>query len=562
MQYEKYNAAVREMIQEVLANRGRDAEKTLESCNRIEEYGMHTNDEKLLGFACYYRAETYYLLNDVAQEFYELTRGLEYLQRSAMWEEAASAYNLLAITFVNRGNATVALEYYLRALTYADRYQLEEMRYIVNLNIGSLYAAYGQKQQALRYFEESQTVLKQCRKQYKNAALENAEIEAELEVHEKNQMLLYISMADCYLGIGQMEKAQEYLQRAWQKCRILESKPDELYLFCFEARIYQALGRTEERDACIQKVRGLVTENMTILETFDDLYSYCEMLLSIEKYEELWEILPVLNRMTAKAHLIHLEKKVLSMKLQYYKKVGDHAGYLQGAGLYYELCQMFEKENNDMVCSAMEVRFSLQEAKRRQKEVENENQYLQEKSETDPLTHLANRFRFHSFAEEAFRRCQKKQQPFAIEILDIDYFKQFNDNYGHQKGDSCIVCVAKALQELEQQERVYAARYGGDEFVVVYEGYSAEDAAWFSNALRQRIMDENMPHLYSKVRPFVTISQGLCCDIPTGEDTVSDFLHSADEMLYVGKENSRNSIYLGNLQKQEIWHLDDETVQH
>lgn len=100
--------------------------------------------------------------------------------------------------------------------------------------------------------------------------------------------------------------------------------------------------------------------------------------------------------------------------------------------------------------------------------MEEANIRLLEKSETDALTRLANRFRLNDYLDQVFEKALSEQTPLAMEILDIDYFKQYNDNYGHQAGDECIKRIAKQL-ELMQNDMIFCARYGGDEFIILYQ---------------------------------------------------------------------------------------------
>lgn len=523
---------VRSWVHAVQENRGVNAQKTLENCETIAEYGEKTNDDKLLGYANYYRAETFYLLNEVDKVFYYITRGLEYLLRAQMWEEVAGAYNVLAIASINRGNAPFALDYYLSGLSYANKYKLTKMRYIININIGNLYATYDEFRQALRYFEESYKLYSELEEKEENAA---------------GLIVIYISMANCYLGRDMLDRVRELEARTIQECGYGSSDVDKIYIMSFQARLANRLGKTQERDYFIQEIGELLSDKMSILDVFDDLYIYGEMLLDIGKYEELWNLVQILEKMAKKSTILNLQKRILTIKIKYYKRTEDNAGYLQASGLYYEMCELSERENRSMVNTMLDIRFSLEESRRKQRETETENQYLHKKSETDPLTGLANRYRFNNAAEEAFQNAYVNQSKLTIEILDIDYFKQFNDNYGHQAGDSCIIAVADAIKEMEHHGNIFTARYGGDEFILIYEEYSEEAVKRFSQELKKNIMNRGIVHEFSKVQPVVTISQGLCCDIPNQESKVWDFLHAADEMLYRGKNLTRNSICVGNL---------------
>lgn len=121
----------------------------------------------------------------------------------------------------------------------------------------------------------------------------------------------------------------------------------------------------------------------------------------------------------------------------------------------------------------------------------------------------------------------------------MDYFKEYNDNYGHQEGDRCLIAIAGCISEVAGAHGGFCARYGGDEFVVIYENISKEDAKEYVEELRRKVMELTLPHRFSKMLPIVTITQGMYCDVPKEENRVWDFLHVADEILYSVKTDNR-----------------------
>ena len=127
-----------------------------------------------------------------------------------------------------------------------------------------------------------------------------------------------------------------------------------------------------------------------------------------------------------------------------------------------------------------------------------------------------------------------------------------NDNYGHQEGDHCLIRVAETIQKIADKYQAFAARYGGDEFVVIYGGLTRQQSATAAEELRKAIMELQLEHRYSKALPILTVSQGLCFGIPGEEDHVSDFLHRADEMLYRVKNISRNNYCVGDIDKTQM----------
>lgn len=531
MDFGEYDSQVLEWLEGVQHNRGVDAAKTLQLCDQIREYAREQDDERLLGYACYYSGETYYLLNDVENLFRSISCSLPYLEHSRQHGLLARAYNILAITSMNRGNAPFAMDYYLNALLYCNKYHLDDVGIIININIGVLYNNFGQYKRAQQYLEWGLALLQQ---------------QPGIPEYYSYLTNIYVGIGNSFLHRDHLSKAQEYLLAIEKECAVHMEEMDQIACYCFQARLYNAMGKYTRRDASMVRVHELVNDRMPILDIFEDLYEYCEMLFAIGDEEELWNLLELLENMARQAKVINMQRRILILKIRYYKARSDREGYLQASGLFFELSELLERENHYMVTNILNMRYALEETQKSWRRMEKENQILLRQSQTDALTGLANRFLLNSYAEEAFRRAAEKRQPLAIEILDIDYFKQYNDNYGHQAGDDCICRIARELQRLEEQEAIFCARYGGDEFIVIYEGYTREEVEQFASELKQRIMDMGIEHKYSKALPLVTISQGICIDVPEKEQKAWDYLHIADTMLYKVKTKSRNSVKIGS----------------
>lgn len=530
MGFEEYGHQIRAWVDGVRENRGIDPEATIRLCKQILEYGKKMNDEKLLGFAYYHMGETYYLMGDVTQLFQNISRSLTSLENTGQYDLVARAYNILAITSVNRGNAPFAMDYYLNSLAYCKQYHFDEVGVMVNINIGTLYNNYGEYQKAQHYFEVAYQTLTGGKPIYDYYTF---------------LMNIYIGMGNSFLAREQLLKAQEYENRALKECFDYLGPIGQACFWCFQARLYNSMGKNAQRDICIEQLQKHVHERMIVLDIFDDFYAYCEMLFEISRYEEMKEVLLWLEELAEKTRIVHMQKRLLLIRIRYYRLWEDETSYYHACARYYELTELSEKENRYMVSSTLNMRYVLEGTTKRRLKVEIENRILQQKSETDALTGLANRFRLNEFSEEAFQRSLDKQHCFSVEILDIDFFKQYNDNYGHQEGDVCLRKIADAIKAMEAHGNIFCARYGGDEFILIYEAYTREQVYALAQELKKSIMDLKIEHSYSKTFSVVTISQGICCDIPSGENKVWDYLHTADMMLYKGKKISRNSIYIG-----------------
>ena len=169
------------------------------------------------------------------------------------------------------------------------------------------------------------------------------------------------------------------------------------------------------------------------------------------------------------------------------------------------------------------------------------NKELQLLSATDGLTGLSNRRMYDELSLREWRRCERTKKSFALVMVDVDYFKPYNDYFGHQAGDECLKAVATQMRRAAPRASDVVARYGGEEFVFALGETDMDGAKWVANHLRQRIADLNMPHPGSAFR-HVTVSCGVASVLPSDEVSLEKLLQSADYALYQAKEQGRNRV--------------------
>lgn len=366
---------------------------------------------------------------------------------------------------------------------------------------------------------------------------------------DKNYRLItcvYIGMGTGFLYRDMPERAAHYAELVSDECAGRIDGIELLSFRCFKAQVCHATGKRAARDECIRLICEEINADIPIMDIFSDLYEFSQLLLEIGNDDAFLRVMEILEPLTWQSKIVNLQRQIISLKIKFYRMHKDNDAYLEAAGQYYELSEIMEKEKQAMIANMLDVRESLERANKKRREMEEANIRLLEKSETDALTRLANRFRLNDYLDQVFEKALSEQTPLAMEILDIDYFKQYNDNYGHQAGDECIKRIAKQL-ELMQNDMIFCARYGGDEFIILYQNMTEEAVRHAAEGLRQRIIDLGIQHAYSKAMPIVTISQGICYDIPKDDTKSWDFLHAADAMLYQVKKKSRNDLALGHL---------------
>jgi diguanylate cyclase (GGDEF)-like protein/PAS domain S-box-containing protein len=167
---------------------------------------------------------------------------------------------------------------------------------------------------------------------------------------------------------------------------------------------------------------------------------------------------------------------------------------------------------------------------------------LRRLSTQDGLTELANRRYFDDFLDREWRRGLRDLHPLSIIMGDIDFFKHYNDLYGHLRGDDCLKQVAMILKDTVNRPGDLAARYGGEEFVMVLPATKVEGARVVAEMIRRRVEALDIPHAGSRISEVVTISLGVATTIPTSESFFGALITAADQALYQAKHQGRNRI--------------------
>lgn len=194
------------------------------------------------------------------------------------------------------------------------------------------------------------------------------------------------------------------------------------------------------------------------------------------------------------------------------------------------------------VRSALRLKQEMDARKEAMAQLEEANKKLQLLSSLDGLTGIANRRAFDEFIDREWRRSIREKKPMSLLIADIDYFKNYNDGYGHQAGDDCLKKVAQVLSDGVNRPGDMVARYGGEEFGIIMGATSIDFAAKLAEELKSAIVQMKIRHAYSDVADFVTISIGAASVAPATGISCDKLINAADKAMYRAKENGRNMV--------------------
>lgn len=171
-----------------------------------------------------------------------------------------------------------------------------------------------------------------------------------------------------------------------------------------------------------------------------------------------------------------------------------------------------------------------------------QNEYLRELAMIDGLTHIANRRAFDERILIEFNRSQRKKTPLGIIVLDVDDFKRYNDKYGHQAGDACLVKIAAKLQSILNRATDLVARYGGEEFICILPDTDKKGIQFIAEKLRKAVQSLKLKNANSTVASVVTMSLGCAIYPDTLYKSYQDMIEAADKCLYQAKSKGRNQV--------------------
>lgn len=241
--------------------------------------------------------------------------------------------------------------------------------------------------------------------------------------------------------------------------------------------------------------------------------------------------------------LVILNLMMQAVVLKPLRRLTDHAAKLQQEGDYSLRLGLERKDEIGVLAKSLDS--LVQTISDRTVELQRANEQLTQLSLNDALTGIANRRMFDAYLKQEWRRAMREQTPLSILLADVDHFKKFNDTYGHQQGDMCLIGVAAVMQLHMQRPADLLARYGGEEFAVILPGTDAEGAGHMAEVLGQAVRDLRIDHSESDAAPYVTVSIGVVTTIPSpeeGDGGMDMLLEQADQALYQAKKVGRNRV--------------------
>lgn len=528
MNIDLYTGTPREYMDAILQYRQSDYLQVAHYCQLLLSYGKEKKDAALMGFSLYYMAESHFTYSNVQQALTTLLDSIHHLEQINDYSLLTRCYNLMGVIYDTQGNVPSAMEQYFIALSYCHQDGNPYLEGVLNFNIATTYNNLQDYSSAVKYYRSAISY-------YKKAKKDSNQLD--------NILLAYSSLGQCLRRLNRKKQAEKTKD---QVLGLLEQTSASRYLssvYLFLVQYYHMVQDIDQMDHYTRLTIENAAKSENFINQIDDYQTFCKLLLQTEKYDffqELFAIVDTSSRVLDNNYILFQNCQIW---LSYLKKTEQTEAYYRALEEYYRLSEQQNLEDLKMSYSSMQICFSYEQAMQKQKKLSRKGERLRQLSEMDEMTGLPNRFRLNDYLDEAFERAYHEQTPIAIEILDIDFFKQYNDTYGHIAGDACLRLLAAELKAMTSPD-VFCARYGGDEFIIIYTHKSPDEVMALAQDLKDRVYALQQPHASSTAAPYVTISQGISWRIPQNITRSWDYLHDADQALYQLKKSSRNDIVL------------------
>lgn len=446
------------------------------------------------------------------------------LDKTADRDMIARSKNLLGIAYVAQENHQLALDAYNAAFeALQKKKQTRLLKNTVLSNIAECYYQMGD-------YKKSVKITEKCLADFEKSEEKNYDTIA----------IVGANLSDGYESLEEYEKAEAVLGRMEPIVDRLTLKSSVCLIYARRACVAYKMGDTRRGNAYADKAYEAVALCTDTYELHRDFEKIAHAQISAGEYDRADQFANILlNYAKSTGHTLD---KIIAYRVQadYFNTIQDTKnalGYYRRLNKLYELRLKEEKAMQlDMLkrveATEKEVRQLMQRIKR-----------SEEKAEREPLTGLLNRAALLKTANAFAESAKEKRTTIGGIFIDIDYFKEYNDTYGHARGDEIIQKVAAACRERESAG-VRFARYGGDEFFAVVLGHSDQEVRRIAAGICAQLREADVRHEKNPCGHRATLSVGVVnIDMSDGGNTILDVVNYADKALYYAKNTGRNAIY-------------------
>lgn len=523
-----YSQEIQNYIREVKQRREQTGSLDYESCQRILEYAKEEQSDALFGVGYFYLAE-YYLEQKQEEELHQCLEKCESCFHDAqLFHYLPRIYVMMGEAFDSPYNHQSALSFYYTGIQYAMSYPDPYATVMCDIKIAYILVRMRRYKEAIVHYQNVMNWFGRS----EDAVL-----------RDEKWLTCMIYCGSCYFMINETEKALELWERVQDVInRYPEYKYDAMGKMVFELGCQYEWGNMSAANALLSSLEEMLYQDPDATEFWEMVVLMAQMLIRTNNHDRLRHLYDVIQEVRPE------QKDVLCFDLYPFmreclRKTGEKDAYRRYTKRYLFLYQKYLRNNMLISAKILELRDKVNQIELEEKDTREYNLRLETIARYDSMTGLANRGYLHDYLSKKFEEAYLNQTLLGVELMDIDYFKGYNDTYGHLQGDVCLKAVAGVLREVEKKN-VFVARYGGDEFLIVYSNMTVLEIREVAQKIQNNIRALKFFPDGGKNGVGITVSQGIFVRTPEAVNREWDFNSMADTALYEAKRNGRNRYHI------------------
>lgn len=504
---------LKKLQDEIINVRLTDLKKEYDLCMVLSEKAKLCNDWYALAFSYTFIADYYLASKNNKQCIIYLERARKLCESRHYTELLARIYNFSGMYYNSIYDEIKALEFYLKSLDASEKCDNKILMSSAYNNIATCFDMKHNYVEATNYYEKGYFLLKTM----------NMDT-------GYSQAVLLTNLCNCDYKLKRTDELQRHLDyfKELKETSFVEGMK-LLYLYC--QLMHQRFQKRSSMNAAMERILKEQEEVENRLLVYQVLKNVCSIMLEVDEQTYTWKLLEILIDIEGDED-IRSRRELQKLIVNYYEKFGTEKEQLKAYQEFYNIVLTIEdidmEDNSAGISAAME----LYRTREKQMSLEKENEQLEKLMNTDEVTNISNRRCFNNDIADPELN---KQTSIAVAMLDIDYFKEYNDIYGHQMGDQALIEVGKSMNTYCEDGSIQFYRYGGDEFSVIFINQSEERVRSVLEALCKDIKQKNILHEGSKTDTILTLSCGYAVGTPS-DINMNMLIRKADEQLYRVKQ--------------------------
>lgn len=511
-----------DLKQNILKQYLHDPASVIDMCHEVEALATELSDDYSFAFAESYLGIAYYYLNRIDEMLVLYETAIPLFHSNGFSYLEVKAYNILGITFSARQDLISAMDYFISAFEIAKKNEFYEQCASVTNNMAMLFSKIKDFRSAIEYMRQSV--------EYSDMVSDTGRSESK-QLHLLNLCLNLVEQKRYQEAKTEFDKVTEIAPVSTENLKIYS-----FYLY-IRIRISKAFGLEEDYNACLPKLVEAMCKQESIVDQLSLYKDTCEFLLKDRQLNYL-ELL--MTNIEEKATFIDLSKQMsdlCSLKINYLKIIGADKETLNKAyEEYFTYSNKYHIENRKTLAKAANMSLSLDSLKKEQQQLDEQKKMLVHRSEYDALTKLPNRVKLKNSLDFKAKEAEKVRKHLGVILIDVDCFKQYNDTFGHPKGDRVLRSIGGVLRS-HTTDDVEFFRYGGDEFIGITFGLSDSEIENLLSEVDKDIFNLGIKGVCPARSENISITSGYINVIPEDGFNINTFINDADKDLYEKKSD-------------------------